>query len=231
MSVMPPSAKRSKETIRARYQNSRVAGEYDDRRYNDWQGRLNNRTVWRKLRAALAEVPPGGRVLDAPCGTGRFSWHLAGAGFETTACDVSRDMLAVAEKAGSPGGRAPRFLEGDLFNLPFKDREFDAVVCIRFMNLVDRPVRAEAVRKLARLAPILVIGYYHCYTLKYLSRWIRHRLHLARPPGPRLTRPTFLDEIKETGCRLKQLIPVAPLFSEEWLAVLESPEPDGRASH
>ncbi len=223
MSVTPPSANRSKETIRARYQNSRVAGEYDDHRYNDWQGRWNNRTVWRKLRAALADVPPGGRILDVPCGTGRFSWHLAGAGFETTACDVSRDMLALAEKAGSPNGSAPRFLEGDLFNLPFRDREFDAVVCIRFMNLVDRPARVEAVRKLARLAPILVIGYYHCYTLKYLSRWIRHRLHLYKATGPRLTRKSFLDEMNETGCRLKQLVPVAPLFSEEWLAVIETP--------
>lgn len=225
MSVTPPSANRSKDTIRARYQSSRVAGEYDDRRYNDWQGRLNNRTVWRKLLGTLSDVPAGGRVLDVPCGTGRFSWHLASAGFQTTACDVSRDMLARAEKVGSPGGPAPQFLEGDLFNLPFDDREFDAVVCIRFMNLVDRPVRVEAVQKLARLAPILVIGYYHCYTLKYLSRWIRHRLRLYKPTGPRMTRKSLSEEIKETGCRLKQLVPVAPLFSEEWLAVLETPEP------
>jgi len=223
MSVMPTSANRSKETIKARYQNSRVAGEYDDHRYNDWQGRMNNRTVWRKLQAALAGIPAGGRILDVPCGTGRFSWHLAEAGYETIASDVSRDMLAVAEKAGPPNRPAPRFLEGDLFNLPFRDREFDAVICIRFMNLVDRPVRIEAVQKLARLAPVLVIGYYHCYTLKYLSRWIRHRLGLFKAPGPRLTRASFFDEMKETGCRVRALIPVAPLFSEEWLAVLESP--------
>jgi SAM-dependent methyltransferase len=221
MSVTPPPANRSKEAIRARYQNSRVAGEYDDRRYNDWQGRLNNRTVWRKLMGTLAGVPAGGRVLDVPCGTGRFSWHLAGAGFETTACDVSRDMLALAEKAGTPNAPAPRFLEGDLFNLPFRDREFDAVVCIRFMNLVDRPVRVETVQKLARLAPILVVAYYHPYTLKYAGRWIRHKIGLRQSLSPRLTRREFLEEIKETGCRLRELVSVAPLFSEEWLAVLE----------
>ena len=84
-------------------------------------------------------------------------------------------------------------MEGDLFKLPFEDGAFDAVVCIRFMNLVDRPVRVEAVQKLARLAPLLVIGYYHCYTLKYLGRWIRHRLHLFRAPGPRMTRQSASD--------------------------------------
>ena len=211
----------SLETIKTRYQNPQTAGRYDDARYNDWQGRMNNRTVWRKLRGALAGVPAGGRILDLPCGTGRFSWHLAGAGFQTVACDISRDMLAVARQAGAPGGRAPEFIEGDLFKLPFKDREFDAVVCIRFMNLVDRPVRIEAIRTFSRLAPLLVVGYYHPYTLKYAGRWLRQKIGLRKTLSPRLTRREFRAEIAETGCRLKEVISVAPLLSEEWLAVLE----------
>lgn len=211
------------ETVKSRYQNQRTAERYDDARYNDWQGRLNNWNVWRKLQRALAGVPARGRILDIPCGTGRFSWHLSGAGYQTVACDVSLDMLAVASKAGGPDAIVPKFMQGDLFNLPFRDKEFDAVICIRFMNLVDRPVRIKTVQALARLAPVLIISYYHPYTLKYAGRWLRKKAGLYRKAlSTRLTRRAFLDEINETGCHLRECITVSPLLSEEWLAVLET---------
>ncbi len=214
----------SSDDIQNRYKNPVAAGRYDAARYNDWQGRLNNRTVWKKMQQALTGVPKGGRVLDIPCGTGRFSWHLAAAGFKTVACDISCEMLDIARKAGSKGTTVPEFIEGDMFELPFKDREFDAVVCTRFMNLVERPLRIKAVRALIRLAPVLVVSYYHPYTLKYASRWVRHKTGLRKKISPRISRAELLDEIKETGLHLRKLINVAPLLSEEWLAVLESPK-------
>jgi len=214
----------SLDHIQNRYKNPTTAGRYDDSRYNDWQGRLNNRTVWKKMQQALTGVPKGGRVLDIPCGTGRFSWHLAAAGFQTVACDISREMLDLARKAGAKGAAAPEFIEGDIFQLPFKDGTFDAVVCTRFMNLVERPVRIKAVRAMSRLAPVLVVSYYHPYTLKYASRWVRHKTGLRKKISPRISRAELLDEIKETGLHLRKLIHVAPFLSEEWLAVLESPK-------
>lgn len=213
------------EKIQKRYQNTKTAGRYDAHRYHDFQGRMNNRTVWAALKKALKNVPAKGRIIDVPCGTGRFSWHLTRAGFQVVASDISAEMLAVAEKAQpTPDCPKPVFLKGDLFNLPYNDFEFDAVLCVRFMNLVDKEVRIAAVQKLARLAPVLIISYYHKYTLKYFSRWIRHRLGLWKSPHPRLTRKAFFDEIQETGMKLRQLITVSPLLSEEWIAVLEHPD-------
>ncbi len=63
------------------------------------------------LCAAL--VPPGSRVLDAGCGTGRVAIRLAELGYDCTGADVDSSMLAVARE------RAPdlTWLEADLSTL------------------------------------------------------------------------------------------------------------------
>jgi SAM-dependent methyltransferase len=204
--------------VETRYRNAEVAANYDRRRYADLQGRLNNRTAWRALRLALRQVEPAGRVLDIPCGTGRFSRQLAEAGFPVVASDISMEMLGMMP----PAARVRRF-QGDIFHLPFQDQAFAAVICIRFFNLVDRVKRVEAVREMARVADVVIAGYYHKYTLKYASRWMKHRLGLHKGNNPRLSRAALADEIRQTGLQLVQVIPVAPLLSEEWLVVLRRP--------
>jgi ubiquinone/menaquinone biosynthesis C-methylase UbiE len=63
------------------------------------------------LCAAL--VPPGSRVLDAGCGTGRVAIRLAELGYDCTGADVDASMLAVARE------RAPdlTWVEADLSTL------------------------------------------------------------------------------------------------------------------
>jgi ubiquinone/menaquinone biosynthesis C-methylase UbiE len=70
-------------------------------------------------------LPPSQRILDAACGTGRHSKHLAVAGHDVTGVDASPEMLALARES-VPGAT---FVEGDLCNLDFADDGFDAVVC------------------------------------------------------------------------------------------------------
>ncbi len=59
-------------------------------------------------------VPPGSRVLDAGCGTGRVGIRLATQGFDVVGVDVDGSMLAVARRT------APHltWLHGDLADLP-----------------------------------------------------------------------------------------------------------------
>jgi ubiquinone/menaquinone biosynthesis C-methylase UbiE len=171
-----------------------------------------------------AHVPAGARVLDAPCGTGIFTGYLSDLGFRTLASDISLEMIAVARNA--TGQRPAQFFQGDLFRLPFRDGTISAVFYIRFMNLVDRPTRIRAVQAMAKTAPVLIVSYYHKYTLKYLGRSLRHKLGLRKTLNPRLSRAELRAEIAETGLTLKQLIAVAPGLSEAWIAVLERPSDD-----
>jgi len=72
----------------------------------------------------LATLEPG-VALDAACGTGRHSRHLADRGFDVLGVDVNRSMLALAE-AKVPGGD---FRIGDVTALPVDDDSVDVVVC------------------------------------------------------------------------------------------------------
>ena len=74
---------------------------------------------------ALFATLPVGTVLDAACGTGRHSVHLAEAGHRVIGVDRSPAMLARA-RAKLPQGD---FREGDLSALPVETASVDTVVC------------------------------------------------------------------------------------------------------
>jgi len=169
---------------------------------------------------SLTSVPSGSRVLDVPCGTGQFCWDLAAAGYSVTGMDVSSAMLDVASKQGSLEEVTLR--QGDIFNLPFENRSFDAAICIRFTNLVNARWRISAIRELTRVARVVVISYSHRYSLKYVSRWLRYVLKLRDKLSPRHGRESLKRELALAGAKLRDLIHVAPLLSESWLAVVES---------
>lgn len=56
-----------------------------------------------EARFCVALVPPGARILDAGCGTGRVAARLAELGFDVAGTDVDASMLAVAQRI--PGVR------------------------------------------------------------------------------------------------------------------------------
>lgn len=67
---------------------------------------------------------PDGRVLDAGCGTGRLSRHLADNGCDVDGLDLSPGMLAIARRE-RPGLAS---VVGSVTELPFRDDAFDGVL-------------------------------------------------------------------------------------------------------
>src|ERR1700729_748057 len=72
----------------------------------------------------LLDLPPGSRILDAPCGHGRIARRLAAAGMEVTGGDITPAYLELAR--GNP--LAVTYVPGALRHLPVEG-PFDAVVC------------------------------------------------------------------------------------------------------
>ncbi|GAA2148889.1 class I SAM-dependent methyltransferase [Glycomyces algeriensis] len=67
------------------------------------------------LTAAAAELPPGA-ALDAGCGAGAEALHLAAAGWQVTAVDLSAEALALAGRSavGHPAADRVEWIRADL---------------------------------------------------------------------------------------------------------------------
>jgi ubiquinone/menaquinone biosynthesis C-methylase UbiE len=95
----------------------------------------------------LIRPPASPRVLDAACGTGRYSVYLAARGHAVIGVDRSAAMLAKA-RARLPQGE---FREGDLEALPLPPASVDAAVCA--LAMVHLPAVGKPVAELARVVP------------------------------------------------------------------------------
>jgi SAM-dependent methyltransferase len=83
----------------------------------------------RFIADVIKHVPPGGTLLDAPCGTGKYFAPILAAGRNVIGCDQSAGMLAQA---------ARKFPQLELRKLALQDLDyvsaFDAVLCIDAME-------------------------------------------------------------------------------------------------
>ena len=87
------------------------------------------------IQAVLSEhgVGAGCRILDAGCGTGRYTAGLASRGFRALGADRSRDLIAVARARETDRAHSPGFVIADLLNISF-GCPFDAVLCRGVLN-------------------------------------------------------------------------------------------------
>lgn len=97
--------------------------------------------VWRRLMARMAEIPPGGVVLDLATGTGDVGLavleHQPAA--RVVGVDFAFPMMAVGRrKVFAEGVVGFFFAAADALVLPFRDNSFDAVLHAFLMrNVID----------------------------------------------------------------------------------------------
>lgn len=118
-----------------------------DRFATEFDHRMNHYDLRTRLIAVDSELPDsvnGARVLDAGCGTGRFSQLLVDRGAEVVSLDVGVRLLA---EVGKKTDSAP--CVGDIQKLPFPDNSFDGVVSSEVIEHI--PVPAEGVAELVRV--------------------------------------------------------------------------------
>jgi 2-polyprenyl-3-methyl-5-hydroxy-6-metoxy-1,4-benzoquinol methylase len=74
-------------------------------------------------------LPPGSRILDVGCGTGRHAVELARRGYQVMGVDISSGMLAEAVKAARKAGVEVELIHADATQFT-SDRLFDAAICL-----------------------------------------------------------------------------------------------------
>ncbi len=114
--------------------------------YGDGQHPWDMQREW--VARVLGLIPPGGTVLDAPCGTGKYFPMLVAAGHQVAGADQSAGMLARARARGI----AFSLQRTSLQDLSYV-RQFDAVLTIEAMQHIppeDWPGVLANLRRAAR---------------------------------------------------------------------------------
>jgi SAM-dependent methyltransferase len=88
-------------------------------------------------------------ILDAGCGTGRFSEVALSAGAEVVAVDLSDAVEACRENLVAKHPRTLHVAQASLYELPFPAGGFDAAYCIGVIQHTPDPL--ESVRAVARM--------------------------------------------------------------------------------
>jgi SAM-dependent methyltransferase len=144
---LPPS---SEDRGRRRWTFDSVAEQYERAR-STYPAALFDDLV------ALAPLPPGARVLEVGCGTGKATLPLAERGLEVVCVELGERLAAVARR------KLARFPDVEIHVDDFETWEpppgpFDAVVSMSAFHWIDPEVGLAKAHRLLRDDGVLVIG-------------------------------------------------------------------------
>jgi SAM-dependent methyltransferase len=118
--------------------------------------RFPNEHVVRFLRGHFPDEPRAGlRALDVGVGGGRHTKLLCELGFETFGMDISAEGLRHTEAWLASEGHRATLQQASMFELPFSDGDFDAVISY---GVYCYSTRADMARAIGELHRVLRIG-------------------------------------------------------------------------
>lgn len=90
------------------------------------------------------------KILDLGCGMGEFATFLSRLGYNVVGVDMDKEQLKLAKILKEENKAKVEFVNADATRLPFKDREFDIIICFDvFEHIKDlQPICIEMRRVL-----------------------------------------------------------------------------------
>lgn len=203
---------------------------YLKRRYGGSQSFINKREQ-RIVADLLSQFGPFDRVIDIPCGHGRFTPQLRIAARGILVCgDHDTKHIDALMEAETENGTEMVTRECDLYEaLPFTDREFDLVFTFRFFHHIEQDKqRLHVVHELARIAKhYLIVSYYEDAMLHSLQKrlWKRkgHKRRL-----PMIPRTTFHNLFANQACKVLKDIALIPGVHAQRIALLKKQSNESR---
>lgn len=192
------------------YQSKAVAQKYDTQFESPLQSsNLRTKLVgWGEMRAflrVLKNAPAEGSVLDIACGTGRYTELLLSRGYQVGGIDISSEMLAIAKARIEYHPNLLFLQNGDAENLPFEDKQFDGVTCMRLFHRIPPTPRLQMLREVKRVARKWAILFFGMSTpWLTLRRAVRSKLLPGRPSNPYPVSPAEMqDQLQALGFTLQ----------------------------
>lgn len=154
----------------------------------------------------------GWQVLEAGCGSGRFTAHALATGAMVVSFDVSRSVDAVAAMLGAQDNLL--LIQADLYALPLRPHSFDGVYCFGVLQHTPRPRDSFAAlcRMLASGGRIATDVY-----PKTVGRYWLNSKYWARPIARRIRHETlyrwtrgYVERMWPLARRIRQIPRIGP---------------------
>jgi ubiquinone/menaquinone biosynthesis C-methylase UbiE len=147
-----------------------VARKYEQKRF---AGRRRMRHLDRIEKDfahhVFALVGPQARVVDIPCGSGRF-FDVFSEAQDLVMADLSESMLAVV-KERHPLSAKVRLIQANVTDIPVPDDSADLCFCMRLFHHLPEEVKLAALKELARVSQRYVaLSFYNRDCLRYYWR-------------------------------------------------------------
>lgn len=201
--------------------------KYEATRYSGNQklvDRIEQRQV-RELLHAAAGSRTDLKVVDVPCGYGRFTAALLEVGGTLVDADRSDTMAARArDQARAMGVGSAESAVVDIRALPFADRSFDLVLSMRLLHhLFERADRDAMFRELHRITrDQVVISYYDRTPIHRIQRKLSGVVKKKRRNSRIFFFGTdaFTEEAQAAGFAVEEIRTPLPLVHAQRLARL-----------
>jgi len=176
------------------------------------------------------------KILDVATGPGRLAFYLEEhlRKTEITGVDINENMLKRARKITEDNKSKIHFMKGDVYNLPFQDSRFDAVVGLRFsMHLPDFPKVLSELSRVLKPGGVLVFDFFNLQSLLFLKTInhtggkvgyftvgkmkeiaSRHGLLFKSSKGILLLGETLMRKLPRFFYYFKKIIAKLPIFTE-----------------
>ena len=170
------------QKTKGHYQSTDVASSYHAAFTGDpgWRT-LRGRVVASRERAAVADYLQRvlhDRILDLPAGTGKLAPVFAALGGAVVACDISAQMLEIAQREYPAAGCTDvvfHICDAERITVTLQQR-FDVAVCLRLLHRVPSDTRARILAELAASADHAIVsmgietGYHRAR--RHARKWI-----------------------------------------------------------
>jgi len=194
--------------------------KYERKRYGAPDQKIVDRREQAMVEEMIRELDLAkGRILDAPCGYGRFSTLLADRGARVVCADVSTAMVARTRERVSADKARGMYVVMDIRALPFKANSIEATFTMRlFHHGFARDEMRTILTELARVAKHWVIlSYYRYHPLHALFRRIKGFSSRIKM----MTDEEFQTELDGAPLTVRSRRMVMPIFHAQTFVVLE----------
>lgn len=204
------------------YKSSAVAADYDKDRFSSIPGQVFNFLEKRLVAKCFSQLPTGGTIADAPCGTGRLAEALLDAGYRVHGFDISQAMLGIARQRLASHGENFTCEVANLKEHPPSGPICDGALCARVLMHFPLEQQVQFLTGVAGLSRSVVVinqsldsGYQRFR--RRLKRWMGNQPSARFPISDENIR--FL--LKGSGLREVRRYRLFPLISEAVYIVAE----------